>query len=322
MKENVVVDLYRRMLWQSLPSIEDIHMRPCSAEAVGAGRRELETRMAGDDAFDSGRTMEWLRGLAASGRAEWYSFTDAVTGHTVHAVSERGAAAVTPVLREALRLLRWMSRTTPITWYWWDQPWMRYLPAGVRPGRDHINGGWAVPGTPEVHVYRREEALKVMLHEVIHGLGLDVAAAAVAEPRAQFERALGRKLWPHLGEAYTELFAEWLWSIAAARSLADARRRWRAQRACAERQAAQVWARTRDSREAEDTNVFAYYVLKWVLMLHEDMVLLHPDKSVQHWYQWWTEAWPAFEAVVRVPGVVASLSTDVALGMTCSGSDS
>jgi len=203
-----------------------------------------------------------------------------------------------------------MTVKTPVVWYWWDQDWTRVLPAGAIPGKEHLNGGWAVPGVPEVHVYRREEAHKVMIHECVHALGLDVPTAVMDPIRVRFEGALGRRLWPHLGEAFTEFYAEWLWSIAAARSLADAAKRWTYQRACSEGQAAVVWGRIRGLKEPEDTNVFAYYVLKWVLMGHVGEVLYAPVASAALWFDWWQAA--------RLKPV--EVKKDYPMGMTCPGS--
>jgi hypothetical protein len=210
--------------------------------------------------------------------------------------------------------MAWMS-WRPLVWYWWDHPWPRVLPAGVDPGREHVNGGWAVPGVREVHVYRREEAHKVLLHECIHALRMDVPPAAVAPVRAALEAELGRTLWPHLGEAFTELLAEWLWSVASAVSVADATRRWNAQLACSARQAAQVWVRVQDSTAPETTNVMAYYVLKWVLMRHLGAVVLAADSSVDLWLGWWRAARGELEAAAREE--TASEGRPLRLGMTC-----
>jgi hypothetical protein len=278
-------------------------------EEIPASHAQLLARCSGPDAFDGGRTAAWLAALGGS--ATWRAVRDGHTGHTVHCVSDRPAEALTADLRLGLRLLAWMRRGPPITWYWWDQPWPRLLGVGELPGRDEINGGWAVPGVPEVHVYRREEAHKVLLHECVHALGLDIPAPLLVPVRRRFEAALGRALWPHFGEAWTELAAEWLWAAAAAQPEA----RWAAQRACATEQAALVWSRTRGSRVAEDTNVFAYYVMKWVLMAHTETVLLAPAASVAHWWSWWEAALPVLErqaAGEAVTGIVR-------LGMTCDG---
>lgn len=273
-------------------------------------RRDLETRMSGGDSFDGGRTAAWLAG----GDLKMYGVRDGRTGHEIHCVSDRSRAAVERDLRSGLRIMAWMSRR-PYVWFWWDQDWARLLPAQEDPGREHVNGGWAVPRVPEVHVYRREEALKVMIHESVHALGLDVDAAAVEPVRGQFEALLGRRLWPHLGEAYTELFAEWLWAVAGARSAADAAARWAYQTECSAVQAEAVWARIRDSREDEDTNVFAYYVLKWVLMGHLREALLRPSHAVSRWYEWFMGARAELERAADA----AAPTKDKALrmGMTC-----
>lgn len=233
-----------------------------------------------DNSFDEGRTNAWLDGLT---NPTWFS----VQGHhTIHVVSDRTEAQLKPTIEKALRILSWLSKK-PITWFWWDQPWDRSLPSMVDPGPEHLNGGWAIPGVPEVHVYRREEALKVMIHECIHALLLDVKPTLVEPVRDRFETHLGRKLWPHLGECYTELMAELLWSVIQGHA-------WSRQMSCSRKQAGQVWARIHDATESEKTNVFAYYILKWVLMQHEE-VFFGPNHCVSLWFDWFTEAMPQLE---------------------------
>jgi len=266
---------------------------------------------AGD--FDGGRTAAWISGLA---NPAWRAVRDAHTGHSIHCVSSRGFNELTADLRLGLRILGWMSTKTPVVWYWWDQDWKRVLPADAIPGKEHLNGGWAVPGVPEVHVYRREEAHKVMIHECVHALGLDVPTAVIDPIRTRFEEALGRRLWPHLGEAFTEFYAEWLWSIAASRSLADSAKRWNYQLACSENQATVVWERIRGLKEPEDTNVFAYYVLKWVLMGHVGSVLYAPVASVALWFDWWMASKGKLDKMVaNLDPAVAK--KDFPMGMTC-----
>ena len=297
---------YQRRLWlawRATPAVTPVEIPPNKAQ--------LHARMASDP-FDGGRTAAWLRGLG--GAATWRAMRDARTGHMVHCVSDRPAAELTEDLRFGLRLLGWMS-VRPIVWYWWDQPWPRSLPAFEDPGREHVNGGWAVPGVLEVHVYRREEAHKVMIHEAIHALGLDVSPEAVVPVRRALEGDLGRRLWPHVGEAYTELFAEWLWAIARAGSVREAGALWLLQMECAEGQAAAVWARVRDSREAEDTNVFAYYILKVVLMAHLEEALLRPTHAVGSWVRWWRQSRPALDALAAV--AAGTEAETLPMGMTC-----
>ena len=268
---------------------------------------------AGD--FDGGRTAAWMSGLA---NPAWRAVRDAVTGHSIHCVSSRPFSALTADLRLGLRILGWMSTKTPVVWYWWDQDWTRVLPAGAVPGKEHLNGGWAVPGVPEVHVYRREEAHKVMIHECVHALGLDVPTAVMDPIRARFEAALGRTLWPHLGEAFTEFYAEWLWSIASSKGVTDAAKRWTYQLACSESQAAVVWDRIHGLKDPEDTNVFAYYVLNWVLMGHVGEVLYAPIPSAALWFDWWMASNDTLNKMVAdLDSAVAK--KDFPMGMTCSG---
>jgi len=247
----------------------------------------------------------------------WRAVRDAHTGHSIHVVSDRSHDELTADLVLGLRLLAWMSAHTPVIWYWWDQPWPRLLPANTDPRQEHLNGGWAIPGVPEVHVYRREEAHKVLLHETIHALSLDVPQTLTDPVRLQFDAAFGRRLWPHLGEAFTELYAEWLWAIACphVKTRKQAEARWAAQLVCSSKQAAQIWTRIRDSKKAEDTNVFAYYVLKWVLMEHLESVLLAPTASVDHWYEWWLAVVDRLEAMASA--VASSESDTIKMGMTC-----
>lgn len=301
------LEIYRRELWTSWLSVQEPAILLLDPRR---GAEELRRRCNGPDAFDGGRTAGWLRELR---EPTWISVKDTRTSSIIHVVSSRSFRELINELRLGLRLMAWMSAPRSLTWYWWDQPWPRVLPAGTDPGREHVNGGWAIPGIREIHVYRREEAHKVLIHEAIHALKLDVPMKAVIPIRMQFEHEFGRRLWPHLGEAYTELFAEWLWTIAGARSIREARTRWSQQLECSETQAATVWARIHDSHEDEDTNVFAYYVLKWVLMSHGSTAMLAPDHRVSQWYVWWRAAIPTLR---RLAGAYSE-NREVRMGMTC-----
>jgi hypothetical protein len=269
---------------------------------IPVAKAQLLGRMA--DFESSGRTSAWMTGLK---EPTWRAVRDAHTGHTIHVVSDRPFEHLTKDLDFGLRILGWMSQR-PVTWYWWDQPWIRRLPANMDPRQEHLNGGWAIPGVLEVHVYRREEAHKVMIHEAIHALGLDVPQTLTDPIRVRFEAALGRRLWPHFGEAFTELYAEWLWSVASGGS-------WAGQMACSQKQAAEIWARIRDATEAENTNVFAYYIQKWVLMQHLESVLLDPVSSVGFWFDWWILARPQLEKLAAA--AAATEGEELRMGMTC-----
>jgi hypothetical protein len=291
------MELYMKYAWEAFhqqkkPVFEDIP----------PNKAQLMSRVSGE-AFDNGKTAEWMITL----KTPVYRAVRSHVGHTIHVVSDRSFDGLTEDLVLGLKLMSWMSKR-PLTWYWWDHDWERILPENTVPGKEHINGGWAIPGVPEVHVYRREEAHKVLLHETIHALRLDVHMPK--DVRMQFHTDLKRELWPHLGEAFTEFFAEWLWAIAGAKNVSDAKARWAYQRDCAESQANIVWSRIHNRHEPEDTNVFAYYVLKWVLMGHEMEVILNPSRSVSKWFGWWKVIQPR----LRTNDATHEL---IPMGMTC-----
>lgn len=284
---------YRRMLWSALQRVQvDLTDIPVSkAQLVGRAAK-----------FEAS-VSTWM---AERTDPVWRAVRDARSGHAIHVISDRSHAALTADLRLGLRLMNWVSQR-PLVWYWWDQDRPRILPPFTAPGKIHVNGGWAVPGVPEVHVYRREEAHKVLLHEMIHALRMDIPDTLLVPIRTQLEGLLGRRLWPHLGEAFTEFYAEWLWSLVAP-SLHEAKARWTYQRECSRKQAIQVWTRTHDTKEPEDTNVFAYYILKWVLMQHSEEVLLAPVASRTQWIAWWLDT--------SLP-TDQSASEELQMGMTC-----
>lgn len=287
------------MLWSALQRVQ------VNLTDIPVSKAQLVGRAATFEASVSA----WM------GRTEsvWRAVRDARSGHSIHVVSDRPHAALTADLRLGLRLMNWISQR-PLVWYWWDQDRPRILPPFTVPGKIHVNGGWAVPGVLEVHVYRREEAHKVLLHEMIHALRMDIPDTLLTPIRTQFETLLGRRLWPHLGEAYTEFYAEWLWSLVAP-SLREAKTRWAYQLDCSHTQAIQVWTRTRDITDPEDTNIFAYYILKWVLMQHSEEVLLAPVASRTQWIAWWLAAQPFLTDSTNPTDPTES--KELRMGMTC-----
>ena len=289
-------------------------------EEIPADKAQLLARIGSYES--SGRTVAWMRSLGAG--AYYRGVRDAERGHTIHLVSDRNRGDAD--VRLGLRLMALMSRGSPdshpITWYWWDQPWPRLLPADVLPEQQHLNGGWTGGDNQvAVHVYRREEAHKVLIHECIHVLRLDVPADPLLDQqRLAIERSLGggaTALYPHLGEAFTELYAELIWSAVGRTSAAAA---WGLQKRCAARQAAAIYARILQSQSQpyrENTSVFAYYILKWVLMRHTDEVLLAPAASVSHWASWWIEAEPELRRMATSARVRKTRHRPMRMGMTC-----
>jgi hypothetical protein len=130
------------------------------------------------------------------------------------------------------------------------------------PSKKTVNGGFTVPGSKEIAIYRSEEWDRVLLHEVIHAMHWDWRDMP-STPLPCWELGPRAVTFPHLFEAWTELYAEWLWAT-------WYRVPWERQVAHMRSQAVEILARHHAAKaEAEswkeDTNVFAYYVLKVAL---------------------------------------------------------
>ncbi len=155
-------------------------------------------------------------------------------------------------------LFTWLGVPTGFTLilFWRDDP--RVLTAQQWPGRRQVNGGFAVPGSNLITVYRQEEWDRVLLHEAIHALNWDWSVPSKPLPCWGLDPR--STLTPSLFEAWTELYAEWLWCGWHNKS-------WRQQMDWQREQAVQVLCRA-PAIWNEDTNIFAYYVLKACLAPH------------------------------------------------------
>ena len=169
---------------------------------------------------------------------------------------ENAARDLPAVANQTRQMLSWLGihgRPFRFILFWRDDP--RICAADEWPSRRNVNGGWTVPGSMEIVVYRSEEWDRVFLHETIHTMEWDWKMPE--KPLPCWELGEGAIVSPHLFEAWTELYAEWLWcgwhNVP-----------WTVQRAHMDTQAKQILARV-GSDWKEDTNVFAYYVLKAAL---------------------------------------------------------
>ncbi len=144
-------------------------------------------------------------------------------------------------------------------WYRDDK---RELEAHEWPTRKNINGGWATPGKPDIVVYRKEEWQRVLIHETIHAMGWDWPLGPT--PHSCWKLNKTDTLMPHLFEAWTELYAEWL--VSAWYGVP-----WEKQREWQDFQATQLLARS-PTKWQEDTNIWAYYVLKAALAPHMEFL--------------------------------------------------
>ena len=164
---------------------------------------------------------------------------------------------IADIADEVNQLLVWLGTPRNFTVFlWWrDDP--RQLGVSEWPSKRNVNGGWTIPGSNAIYVYRKEEYDRVILHEIIHAMGWDWKMPETPLPCWGLD---GGKTMPHLFEAWTELYAEWLWcgwhNVP-----------WAKQRQWQDYQATQILARQTGAWE-ENTNVFAYYILKAALAPH------------------------------------------------------
>ena len=162
------------------------------------------------------------------------------------------------IAKEVDTLLRWLGTPKGFTvnLWWRDDP--RRIKADEWPSKTTVNGGWTYPNSDFIVVYRREEWDRVLIHETIHAMGWDWHMPE--KPLNCWNFKENDTLQPALFEAWTELYAEWLWcswhSVP-----------WETQCQWQEYQALQILSRETSSWK-ENTNVFAYYILKAALSPH------------------------------------------------------
>ena len=247
---------WRRAFLTQTQEAPYLRARPLTPKEEAEG-----ARLARQDAvqWDGGRLDAWLQESRPRSRAFDVLLAPggaaAATLRFWWAAGSMAEGEVAAAAAWAARLLQWASvalggqalQPPRLSANVWLQP----APAravGPRswPGRPEVNGGWTVLGEGVVHVHRREEWDRVLLHEALHALGGDWDPSlfkGAAPPAAG-----------HLGEAWTEASAEWLWCAAHGVP-------WHVQRAWARAQAAAILQRApRPWRE--DTSVFSYYCLK------------------------------------------------------------
>lgn len=100
-----------------------------------------------------------------------------------------------------------------VTFLWFPHDAPKRLPASSTTvfGPEHVNSGYCTGGTKnepaEIVVFRREEALKVYLHECIHAWQLDAGIDQSVVARTAMEQLFPYIEAPSLQEGYTEAWA-------------------------------------------------------------------------------------------------------------------
>jgi hypothetical protein len=159
-----------------------------------------------------------------------------------------------------------LDRPFTLVFWWRDDP--RRIAVDEWPSKSSVNGGWTQQNSSVIYIYRSEEWERVFLHEMIHALGWDWKMPA--KPLECWGLPHNSYIVPALFEAWTELYAEWLWCV-------WHQVPWEQQRAWQEHQARQILVRYVQlgmRSWQEDTSVFAYYILKAALAPHIAELLL------------------------------------------------
>lgn len=192
---------------------------------------------------------------------------DLKKGHTLILTSHLPVYQNNAVAEELDRILMWLEPDRPFQVFLWLRDDPRSVKANEWPSRRSINGGWTIPGSSAICVYREEEWERVVLHEMIHALEWDWKMPT--QPDACWSVHSGIYT-PALFEAWTELLAEWFWC--AWKSVS-----WPTQRKWQEFQALQILARhyRTNSLWKENTSVFSYYILKTTLAPHMPFLWIH-----------------------------------------------
>jgi hypothetical protein len=226
---------------------------------------ELSQKAAKEATWDEGAITTFVGNPAIQGTA-WD-----IDNHTLvlYATQQDAATHGPGIAASCGKLWNWLGVTRPFTLVlWWrDDP--REIAAEEWPSRATVNGGWTSQNSSVIYVYRSEEWDRVFLHEMIHALGWDWKMPE--KPLPCWGLPTGSKVVPALFEAWTELYAEWLWCTWHATEYGA----WEAQRAWQDEQAKQILARAgANPTWSENTSVFAYYVLKAALAPHIAELLL------------------------------------------------
>ena len=212
-------------------------------------------------------------------------------------------------LLHLFRILHFLGAPAGFQVNWWRFPADRVVAGGKFPTRAEVNGGWAYRGSTEVFLFRIEEWDRVLLHECIHALSWD--ATIVDGTQNCLEQSVGGgSISSALFEAATELNAEWMWSIIHAPVDDVTGQTWLTQRAWQDQQAIAILARA-PRVWAEDTNVFAYYVLKAVLAhdIQEFLIeWLAGTLNSERWCDMWTSKRESMIAASRGVDTTAPLS--------------
>lgn len=183
-------------------------------------------------------------------------------------------------------------------------PWRKLLPPhpGVRLDPVHVNS--AFTRANEILLFREEEWRKVLVHETLHCLGLDLIPTMVeGADRGSPHDAAVAALFPgtvgagdgfrdyRVFETYTEIMADLIWACLDSRSETEALARVAADRRFAQRQAAKVLSyyglaasdlfRRGAVYPEEGTDVFSYHIVRAAVLARLDPFMRFASMGAQ-----------------------------------------
>jgi len=194
----------------------------------------------------------------------------------------------------AFRILEFLGAPKGFCIHWWAIAKPRILEPNAFPSRATVNGGWAYRGRNSVWIFREEEWDRVLIHECVHALNWDMFPSSSV--KNCLEQSINGTFVDALGEAATELLAEWFWCIIQSPESDFVGITWFKQKEWQLEQAYQILGR-RSSFWTEDTSVFAYYLLKTALAQEDDVFFIKWYSGLteaEDWCSCWKKVFPAF----------------------------
>lgn len=188
------------------------------------------------------------------------------------------------VLHDLFKVGFWMLTASNVNYariFYWD-----VLTKRTFPPHDHaispinVNGGSSYKNSTEsISIYRREEATKVLIHEFIHALGLDINIPESVDKSVELLTGI---VDARLYEAYTEAIAEWLYMLYTKKLF------WQKQLDYS-RDRAYKLIKHFNGDWKETTAAFSYYVMKYILLTHFKEVIYSSDGAINMWPKWLIE---------------------------------
>ncbi len=144
--------------------------------------------------------------------------------HTVYLIGESSASKEEQTIRNELfaRVLQMMGSDRKYTVYLFLNPSKRLFPSiGTEVGPKNINGGYCLACQPEtIVIYREEDALRVLIHELQHAACCDEKNKPVPELEAETE-AWAEVLYAMFLGVHNKLSIDAAWRIQSGWSLSQ-----------------------------------------------------------------------------------------------------